>query len=164
MHYIARSSNVAVTGITETKLDNTVYDSEVTIGCYNIVRNDRNRKGRGVVCYIRNNICFNRKAGISDNIEKSKSKPISVGIIYSPPSQSQLLQQMITQSEALDLDNEMKVIRNFNTNLLFQDKYILNKLNEIKKLDKNLLPEIKIQRTLLNVWPEPIDRLSNQDN
>ena len=99
MHYIARSSNVAVTGITETKLDNTVYDSEVTIGCY--------RKGRGVVCYIRNNICFNRKAGISDNIEKSKSKPISVGIIYSPPSQSQLLQQMITQSEALDLDNEM---------------------------------------------------------
>ena len=107
MHYIARSSNVAVTGITETKLDNTVYDSEVTIGCYNIVLNDRNRKGRGVVCYIRNNICFNRKAGISDNIEKSKSKPISVGIIYSPPSQSQLLQQMITQSEALDLDNEM---------------------------------------------------------
>ena len=70
MHYIARSSTVAVTGITETKLDNTVYDSEVTIGYYNIVRNDRNRKGRGVVCYIRNNICFNRKAGISDSIEK----------------------------------------------------------------------------------------------
>ena len=29
--YFARSSNAAVIGITETKLDNTVYDSEVTI-------------------------------------------------------------------------------------------------------------------------------------
>ena len=31
LHYIARSSNAAVIGITETKLDNTVYDSEVTV-------------------------------------------------------------------------------------------------------------------------------------
>ena len=69
MHYIARSSNAAVIGITETKLDNIVYDSEVTIGSYNIVQNDRNRKGRGVACYIRNNICFNWKASIADNIE-----------------------------------------------------------------------------------------------
>ena len=28
-------------------------------------------------------------------------------------------------------------------NLHFRDKYVLNRLNEIKKLDKNLLPEIK---------------------
>ena len=31
LRYIARSSNAAVIGIIETKLDNTVYDSEVTI-------------------------------------------------------------------------------------------------------------------------------------
>ena len=93
LRYIARSSNAAVIGITETKLDNTVYDSEVTVDGYNIVRNDRNRKGGGVACYIRNNICFNRKACISDNIENifidllfPKTKPISVGIIYKPPS------------------------------------------------------------------------------
>ena len=35
-------------GISETKLDKTVYDSEVAVDGYNIVRNDRNRKG-GVV-------------------------------------------------------------------------------------------------------------------
>ena len=35
--YLASSSNVAVTGITETKLDNTVYHSEVTVDGYNIV-------------------------------------------------------------------------------------------------------------------------------
>ena len=129
LHYIATSSNAAVIGITETKLGNTVYDSEVTVDGYNIVRNDRNRNGGGVACYIRNNICFNRKNCLSDNIENifidllfPKTKPISVGIIYKPPSQSQFLQQIITEFEALDLDNEIYVLGDFNINLLFRDK------------------------------------------
>ena len=46
LRYIARSSNAAVIGITETKLGNTVYDSEVTVDGYNTVRNDRKRNGR----------------------------------------------------------------------------------------------------------------------
>ena len=58
---IAKCSNAAVIGITETKLDNNVYDSGVTIDRYNIVRNGRNRKGGGVACYIRSNICYSRK-------------------------------------------------------------------------------------------------------
>ena len=117
LRYIARSSNAAVIGITETKLDNTVYNSDVTVDGFNIVRNDRNRNGGGVACYIRNNICFNRKNCLSDNIENifidllfPKTKPISVGIIYKPPSQSQFLQQMITEFEALDLHNEIYVL------------------------------------------------------
>ena len=40
LRYIARSSNAAVIGTTETKLDNTVYDSEVTVDGYNIFGND----------------------------------------------------------------------------------------------------------------------------
>ena len=114
MRYISRSSNAAVVGITEAKLDSTAYDSVVTVDGFNIVRNDRNRNGGGVACYIRNNICFNRKNCLSDNIENifidllfPKTKPISVGIIYKPPSQSQFLQQIITEFEALDLDNEI---------------------------------------------------------
>ena len=79
--------------------------------------------GGGVACYIRNNICFNRKNCLSDNI-------------YKPPSQTQFLQQIITEFETLDLDNEIYVLGDFNINLLFQDKYILNKSNEIKNLDK----------------------------
>ena len=126
--YIARSSNAAVIGITETNLDNTVYDFEVTVDAYNIVRNDRNRNGGGVACYIRNNICFYKKTCISDNIENifidllfPKTKPISVGIIYKAPSQSQFLQQILTEFETLDLDNEIYVIGNFDINLLFRE-------------------------------------------
>ena len=128
LRYIARSSNVAVIGITETKLDDTVYDFEVTADAYNIVRNDRNRNGGGVACYIRNNICFNKKTCISDNIENiftdllfPKTKSISVGIIYKPPSQSQFLQQILTEFETLDLDNEIYVLGDFNINLLFRE-------------------------------------------
>ena len=102
LRYIVRSSNAAVIGITETNLDNTVYDFEVTVDTYNIARNDRNRNGGGVACYIRNNICFNKKTCISDNIENifidllfPKIKPISAGIIYKLSSQNQSLQQMI---------------------------------------------------------------------
>ena len=47
---IAKCSFAAVIGITETKLGNTVYGSEVTIDGYSFVRNDRNRKGGGVAC------------------------------------------------------------------------------------------------------------------
>ena len=100
--YIARSSNATVIEITETKLDNTVYKSEVTVDGFNIVWNDRNRNGGAVAYYIRKNICFNRKTCISDNIENifidllfPKIKPISAGIIYKLPSQNQSLQQMI---------------------------------------------------------------------
>ena len=92
---IAKFSNAAVIGITETKLDNTVYDSEVAIDEYSIVRNDRTRKGRGVACYISSNICYTRKTSLSDNLENifidllfPKTKPICVGIFYKPPSQT----------------------------------------------------------------------------
>ena len=98
LRYVARTSNAAVIGITETKLDNTVYDSEVAVDGYNIVRNNRNRNGGGLACYILNNICFNKKACIFDNIENifidllfPKTKSISVGIMYKPPCQSQFL-------------------------------------------------------------------------
>ena len=49
---IGKCSNAAVIGITETKLDNIVYDPEFIIDGYSIVRNDRTRKGGGVACIL----------------------------------------------------------------------------------------------------------------
>ena len=142
LRYIASTSNAAVIGTTETKLDNTVYDSEVAVDGQNIVRNDRNKNDGDVACYIRNNICYNRKTCICDNIENisinllfPKAKPISIGIIYKKPNQTQFLEQMITEFEALDLNNEIYVLGDFNLNLLFKDKYVLIKPNESKKID-----------------------------
>ena len=48
----------AILGITESKLDSSVSDQEVDISGYSILRNDRNRYGGDVACYVRADLCF----------------------------------------------------------------------------------------------------------
>ena len=43
----------------ETKLDSTVNDEEVEIDGYNLMRQDRNRNGGGVACFVSNSIHYN---------------------------------------------------------------------------------------------------------
>ena len=147
---IAKCSNAAVIGITETKLDNTVYDSEVTLDGYSIVRNDRNRKDGGAACYIRSNICYSRRTCLSDNLENifidllfPKAKPISIGILYKPPRQTRSLEQMDTDFESLELNNELYILGDFNIGLLFKGNCILNKTQKIKNHFTDFSPEIK---------------------
>jgi hypothetical protein len=44
---------IDVFAINESKIDNSVKDSEISIPGYNMIRKDRNRFGGGVVVYIR---------------------------------------------------------------------------------------------------------------
>ena len=83
----------AILGITESKLNSSVTIAEVNINGYSIIRNDRNRNGGGVACYIRNDLCFNIKNIFSNSIEHAffeilipKVKPIAIGIFYRPPN------------------------------------------------------------------------------
>ena len=152
---IAKCSNAAVIGITETKLDNTVY----TIGGYSIVRNDRNRKGRGGACYIRSNICYSRKTCLSDNLENifidllfPKTKPISIGILYKPPRQTRFLEQMVTDFESLELNNELYILGDFNIDLLFKGNCILNKTQKSKNHFTDFSPEIKKYNEFCSIY------------
>ena len=83
----------AVLGITESKLDSSVTNLEVKINGYSIIRNDRNRNGGGVACYVRNDLCFNIKNVFSNSLEHvffeillPKVKPIAIGIFHRPPN------------------------------------------------------------------------------
>ena len=58
---IAKLSNAAVIGISESKLEDSVLSSEMHIDNYNTLRSDRNRHGEGVVCYRRNDLSFEVK-------------------------------------------------------------------------------------------------------
>ena len=87
---IVKASNATAVGITESKLDDSINDYEICIKGYNTITHDRNRKGRGVVCYVSNKICFNAKNCISNEIENifielliPKTKLITVGIYKS---------------------------------------------------------------------------------
>ena len=61
LRYLLINSNISVLGKTETKLDSTVHNKEVKIDGYNLIRSDRNRKGGGIACYIKNNMSFNHQ-------------------------------------------------------------------------------------------------------
>ena len=96
---IVKILNPVVIGATETKLDNSIGDSEIPIDGYCAIQRDWNRKGGGVVCYVTNKICCNIKKCISNEIEKifvelliPKTKPITVGIVYTPPDQTSFLE------------------------------------------------------------------------
>ena len=94
LRYIAKSSDAAVIGICESKLDASLLDPEISIDNYKILHCDRNRQGGGVVCYVRNDLSYNTQsvfprevANIFFEILLPNSKPITVGTIYQPPSQ-----------------------------------------------------------------------------
>ena len=86
--------------------------------------------------HIRSNICYSGKTCLSDNLENifidllfPKAKPISVGIIYKPLSQTYFLDQVFMEFEALELNNELYILGEFNMKLLLQSKCILNSRN-----------------------------------
>ena len=98
---IACQSNAAVIGISESKLDNSIFDSEIGIDGYNTLHFNRNRHGGGVACYMRNDLSFTKRNYFPHDIETifieiflPKTKPMTVGIVYRPPSQTSFLETM----------------------------------------------------------------------
>ena len=137
----------AISVITESKLDSSVTNAEVNINGYSIIRNDRNRNGGGVACYIRNDLCFNIKNIFSNSIEHvffeiliPKVKPIAIGIFYRPPNANDLLD--IFSSNFQQIDNKSN------------QKFILkeNQSYELKKFQFCLSKQI--QRILPNVFTD----------
>ena len=83
LRYIAKLGNAAVLGITESKLDNCIFDSEIQIENYQMFRCDRNRKGGGVASYLINDLSYIKKDFFPEEIENMffeillpKTKPI----------------------------------------------------------------------------------------
>ena len=124
LRYMVNLSNAAVIGITESKLDDCILDSEIQIDNYQILRCNRNRKGRGVACYVRNDLSYIEKNFFPEEIENIffeilllKTKPITVGIIYRPPNKNNLLQ------------TEWKVCQTWYSEKKIIQLYILNDFN-----------------------------------
>ena len=62
---IAKNSNTAIIGITESKLNKAVLDNEVEIDGYELKRADRKRQGGGAGCCIRKDLSFNVRGKFS---------------------------------------------------------------------------------------------------
>ena len=141
-----------VVRITELKLDDSINDCKICIKGYTM-RRDQNRKGRGVVCYASNKICFNTKNYISNEIENifielfvSKTKPITAGIIYKLPDQLRFLETLSDSLKMVNiLNKEWHILGDLNINLcengmLIKDnnKNIVKGTNKISLEAKNI--------------------------
>ena len=69
LKYIPRLSNAAVIGISESKLDKSITNSEILIDNYDLLRCDRSRNGGGVTCYSRNDLSYKQNNIFPNDIE-----------------------------------------------------------------------------------------------
>ena len=122
---IAKKSNAAVIGITESKLDESVLNSEIHIDNYSLIRCDRNRHGGGVACYVRDDISYNQKTIFNNGVESifvdihlPKTKPFTVGIFYRPPDKSKFIETITEDFCNLNTENnDLFILGDMNINL-----------------------------------------------
>ena len=108
---------------------------EIEIDGYNILRFDRNRHRGGVACYVRNGLSFTKRNYFPHDIETifieiflPKTKPMTVGIVYWPPSQTSFLETMNEYFYKLVTTNkEIYIPGDFNINLYLNNKYVFEK-------------------------------------
>ena len=88
-------------------LEPSITDNEIAIDGYNVVRQDRNREGGGVLLYINNSFSFSRCDSWNDLLIEAvalkislRKKPLIISSIYRPPSSnSEHFSNMITYME-----------------------------------------------------------------
>ena len=107
---IISKTKAAIIGVTESKPDRTVPNSEVNFPEYDILRCDRDRN-------IRKDLCFNTRTLHCKEIENlvfdvllPKSKPNAIGVFYRPPHPAEFMDSVVY----------------FIINLFQNAKYILN--------------------------------------
>ena len=61
LRVLISNSTIDILAINESKIADSVFDNEINIIGYNMIRNDRNRSGGGVVLYIRDTIYFSER-------------------------------------------------------------------------------------------------------
>ena len=67
--YIANITSASIIGVSETKLDETFFSSELEVDGYDLVRLDRSKRDRGVTCYIKSLISYSCKDSFCSNTE-----------------------------------------------------------------------------------------------
>ena len=131
LRLLANKCNATVIGVSETWLDNSVSDNEISIDGYAVYRKDRSRSGGGVCIYVKSELCSNRKPEMeSDDLEAiwieislPKTKPIIIGVGYRPPRQCDFFSKLESSFLKCDRLSESEVyfLGDFNVNLFAQN-------------------------------------------
>ena len=137
LRYIAKLSEAAVIGISESKLHDSVLSSEIQIENYDLICSDRNRHGGGVACFIRNDLSYNTKSFLPSEIENifieiflPHSEPLVVGTVYHPPSQGSFTKTITEHFSKINIsDTEIYILGDSNIDLFSKQKCIFHQTN-----------------------------------
>ena len=137
--FIAERTKAAVIRITESTHDESIFQSEIEIDNYDLLRCDRNRNSGVVACYIRSDISYVQKNVFPNVIENMffeillpKTTHITVGIMYRPPSQTNFLEILNMTFENVDIyKKEIYILGDFNVNMYYNNRYIFRDDNTI---------------------------------
>ena len=124
---IAKTTKPAMIGISESKLDSTVLDPEISTENLEILLFNGNWH-RGVACYISyklNSFLSNEIVNITFNILILHMKLITIGIIYRSPNQSKFFdafeENLLKRSTSY---HKIYFLEDFNINLFQNGKYV----------------------------------------
>ena len=125
--------NIQIFSISETHLHTSISDTELCIDGYTIIRKDC-KKGTygGVLCYIRNDISFQRRLDLEKpeleaiwiELFIPKSKSLLISVVYKPPESSRHLHKNFTTifddmiSTAVSENKEILLSGDLNVNYL----------------------------------------------
>ena len=123
---LAKNTCASVIVITETWLDESVQNGEIQIDGYTITRQDRNRCGGGVLIYVNNSVAYTERSDLRNpNLEAvwlelllPKTKPILLGGVYRPPSQSNFIEEFEKTLSDTRLDCETIILGDINICML----------------------------------------------
>ena len=144
LRYIAVQSNAAVICLSETWLDDSVSDGEISIDGYCLIRRDRNRSGGGVCMYIRSDLSFSQRSDLETaglevlfcDILLPKSKPIVIGTCYRPPKQYDFTEKLEESLFKIRSDSEVYLLGDFNICLLHRNSNLCKKyLSTLRMFD-----------------------------
>ncbi len=103
LRILISNSTIVILAINESKIDDSVFDNEINIIGYNMIRNDRNRSGGGVVLYIRHTISFSERKDlvpeplemICIEVRRPHKMAFLVSAWYRPPNSMSLTMSLM---------------------------------------------------------------------
>lgn len=97
---ILTNNDIHILALNETRLDSSIGDNEIHVPHYNVIRNDRDRRGGGIVIYIHDNVVY-EEIIVPDSVKQlevlcilirlKNTKPFLFVNWYRPPNKTHLL-------------------------------------------------------------------------
>ncbi|KAJ8046701.1 RNA-directed DNA polymerase from mobile element jockey [Holothuria leucospilota] len=134
---LAVRTKATIIALSETWLDDSVTNAEISIEGYSVLRRDRNRNDGGVCLYVSNKVAFNSRLDLNcDQTEAvwvdlllPKSKPITVCSGYRPPDDYNFISALEVTISHIRADCELIILGDLNIDFLRKTGPLYDKLN-----------------------------------